>query len=249
MCCCVACLLRSLLQQLCMHQTALLAPCTCRCHPLPSTAQEADLQRHKQRLVKEGKLPEEPPPPEGQEQAAAGRQRRAAGGRDVVRAMGWLVGWSSCQPGCAPDLIAAAVNGGVHGCCCSARGQHPAHCCCSLLHLPAGQAQQGRGQGFTTSEAQYEVCGMDACVVMHSAVQALPAAQYCKRWGAPVGSSTAAVAAAAAARAGWHWFPPILPHTALRCWQRCCSSRRGWMTRRPYGARSTSGRMGRILLI
>lgn len=60
--------------------------------------QEADLQRHKQRLVKEGKLPEEPPPPEGQEQAAAGRQQRAA-----------------------------------------------------------GQAQQGRGQGFTTSEAQYEV--------------------------------------------------------------------------------------------
>ncbi|PRW20197.1 hypothetical protein C2E21_9216 [Chlorella sorokiniana] len=59
--------------------------------------QEADLQRHKQRLVKEGKLPEEPPPGEGQEPGAAGRQQGAA-----------------------------------------------------------GQAQ-GRGQGFTSSEEQYEV--------------------------------------------------------------------------------------------
>ncbi|KAI7839936.1 hypothetical protein COHA_006330 [Chlorella ohadii] len=41
--------------------------------------QEADLQRHKQRLVKQGKLPEEPSPTEGQEQAAAGRQQGAAG--------------------------------------------------------------------------------------------------------------------------------------------------------------------------
>ena len=95
MCCSVACLLRSLLQQLFVHQTALLQPCIRRCHPLPSTAQEADLQRHKQRLVKEGKLPEEPPPAEGQEQAAAGRQQRAAGGWAVVHAMGGLVGCPS----------------------------------------------------------------------------------------------------------------------------------------------------------
>lgn len=57
---------------------------TAHCCPTSIHMQEADLQRHKQRLVKQGKLPEEPSPTEGQEQAAAGRQQGAAGGRATV---------------------------------------------------------------------------------------------------------------------------------------------------------------------